>query len=236
MAMKPASAELRSGPGFRIRPAFQRPPQACIDEYWNFETPDISDMLNRLYSMTPDIRNLVNDAPLCGPALTVKVYPGDNLMVHKALDLAQPGDVIVVDAGGHRSNAVFGDMVARKAKHRGIAGYIVDGLVRDLPGLQALGMPVYAKGVTPIGPLHRGPGEINFPISCGGIVVNAGDIVCADRSGIVVVRAHFAESVLKRLSDQSDSLAVYNASIDRGDFSNMWVDNVLEEAGCAYEN
>jgi regulator of RNase E activity RraA len=127
-------------------------------------------------------------------------------------------------------------MVGRKAGHRGIAGYIIDGLIRDLPALLELDMPVYAKGVTPIGPLHRGPGEVNFPISCGGIVVNPGDLICADMSGVVVVHANFAENVLQRLANQRESLAAYNASIDRGDFSNEWVDRMLNQAGCVFED
>src|SRR5690606_30332237 len=124
-------------------------------------------MLNRMYTMNPQIHNLVNNEPLFGPACTVKVFPGDNLMVHKSLDLAQPGDVVVVDTSGSRENAVLGDLVTTKAKHRGIAGFIIDGLVRDLPGMREVGLPVYARGVTPFGPLHRGPGELNYTISCG---------------------------------------------------------------------
>src|SRR2546427_11524351 len=95
------------------------------------------------------------DAPprvgILGPACTVKVFPGDNLMVHKALDLAAPNDILVVDAGGSAMNAVLGDLVSTKARHRKIAGFVVDGYVRDIPGIVALDFPVYARGVTPIG-------------------------------------------------------------------------------------
>src|SRR3954466_12094589 len=91
---------------------------------------------------------------IAGPALTVKVFPGDNLMVHKSLDVAEPGDVVVVDAGGSSMNAVLGDLVSMKARHRGIAGFVIDGMVRDLPGIKELGFPVFARGTTPIGPLH----------------------------------------------------------------------------------
>ena len=115
-------------------------------------------------------------------------------MVHKALDIAKPGDVVVVDAGGSIKNAVLGDIISTKANHRGIAGFVVDGYVRDAAGIRAVDFPVYARGENMIGPLHRGPGEINFPVCCGGIVVSPGDIIVADSGGVVVVpRDHIAE-------------------------------------------
>ncbi len=162
----------------------------------------------------------------------MKVFPGDKLMVHKAIDVANHCDIIVVDTSGSTTNAVIGDLVAAKAKHRGIAGFIIDGLIRDLPEVQSLGIPIYAKGVTPVGPLHRGPGEINFPISCGGIVVNAGDIVCADITGVVVVRQDFAADILQRLGEQRAGLEEYVSAVRRGEFSNAWVDRLLEETLC----
>jgi regulator of RNase E activity RraA len=153
-------------------------------------------------------------------------------MVHKALDVAHPGDLVVVDAGGSPMNAVLGDLICTKAKHRGIAGFIVDGLVRDLPDVLELGFPVFARGTTPIGPLHRGPGEVNYPICCGGIVVNPGDIVVADRAGIVVVPTEIAEELLARLQSHEEANAAYLASVKRGDFSNEWVDRTLAAADC----
>ena len=147
------------------------------------------------------IRNVANDAPLCGPALTVKTFPGDNLMVHKALDVAQPGDVIVIDASQSMTAAMVGDMIAHKARARGVAGFILDGLIRDHEGVIETGLPIYARGITPFGPLHRGPGEINHPISCGGIVVQAGDIVTADKSGVTIVPHRWAAEVLRRLEE-----------------------------------
>ncbi|HBA36094.1 MAG TPA: methyltransferase, partial [Gammaproteobacteria bacterium] len=108
---------MHPGPGFRIRKNIERPSQEIIQQFRDFETPDVSDLMNRLYTMCADIHNMVNSAPLVGPACTVKVYPGDNMMVHKALDIAQPGDIVVVDTGGSYTNAVLGDLVANKAKH-----------------------------------------------------------------------------------------------------------------------
>jgi RraA family protein len=233
MADKPRSAALHPGPGFRIRPNFPRPDSALLTALASFATPDISDLLNRLYAVDSAIRCLT--APhhrLCGPVCTVKVFPGDNLMVHKALDIAQPGDIVVVDAGGSTMNAVLGDLISTKAKHRGIAGFIVDGLVRDLPGILALDFPVFARGTTPIGPLHRGPGEINFPICCGGVVLNAGDIVVADAAGIVVVPREIAWELLHRLQNHQASNEAYLESVRQGNFSNAWVDRLLTELQC----
>jgi regulator of RNase E activity RraA len=153
-------------------------------------------------------------------------------MVHKSLDIVRPGDVIVVDAGGSPMNAVLGDLVATKAKHRGVAGFVVDGLVRDLPGICEVGLPVYARGTTPIGPLHRGPGEINYPISCGGTIVNPGDVIVADPAGIVAVPRDVVAEVLRRLREHAAGQADYLASVQRGNFSNAWVDRLLEQTGC----
>ncbi len=232
MAKKPKSCEIYPGPGFRIQQNIFRPAPDVIERFRSFATPDISDLMNRLYTMDNEIKNLTSDQRIVGPACTVKVFPGDNLMVHKALDTAQPGDVIVVDAGGSRMNGIIGDLIACKANHRGIAAFIIDGLIRDLNGIKEVGMPVYARGVTPIGPLHRGPGEINFSISCGGIVVNAGDIICGDENGITVVRQEFAEDLLDRLVRQRAAMEKYIHDVQRGIFSNEWVNRLLVDKDC----
>ena len=232
---RPKSAEMTPGPGFRIRLNIERPPAQLVNMFRDFETPDISDILNRMYTMSCELRNLVNNKPLVGPALTVKVFPGDNLMVHKALDAAMPGDVVVVDTGGSPLNAVLGDLVANKAKHRGIAGFIVDGLVRDLPGLIEAGLPIYARGITPFGPLHRGPGELNYAISCGGIVVNPGDIIVADMSGIAVVRREVAGDTVMRLRTHRARMQQYVNDVKAGNFNNDWVDRQLNADQCQVE-
>src|SRR6266550_2677115 len=231
-AKKPRSAEMFPGPGFRIRAERDRLDPDLMRKFAEFPTPDISDLLNRLYAVDPSIVCLTGrHHRLCGPACTVKVFPGDNLMVHKVLDVAKPGDIVVVDAHGSSMNAVLGDLISTKAKHRKIAGFIVDGLIRDLPEVLPLDFPVFARGTTSIGPLHRGPGEINFAICCGGIVVNPGDVIVADGAGIVVIPQEIAFDLLKRLRNQKASQAAYLASVKRGDFSNEWVDRILTQAG-----
>ena len=228
----PKSAQMNAGPGFRIRLDVDRPSEKLVKELGQFDTPDISDILNRMYAMNNGIRNLTGTDRVCGPACTVKVFPGDNLMVHKVLDVAKPGDIVVIDAGGARSNAVLGDLISSKAKFRGIAGFVIDGLIRDLPEVKEVGVPVFARGETPIGPLHRGPGEVNYPVSCGGIVVSPGDIIVGDPNGIVVIRREFAESTLERLYKQRETLEPYVKKVKKGDFSNEWVDDYLSDTHC----
>jgi regulator of RNase E activity RraA len=233
MVSKPQSAEMYPGPGFRVQSDVVRPDPELIAGFGAFDTPAISDRMNRLYTMAPGIRNLTDERlRILGPACTVKVYPGDNLMVHKALDIAQPGDVVVVDTSNSSMTAVLGDLVSTKARHRGLAGFVVDGLVRDLPAIQALGdFPVYARGVTPTGPLHRGPGEINYPVCVGGIVVEPGDIIVGDQIGVVVIRREIAGELLNRLEASAAKESDYVAAVARGDFSNDWVDVLLGESG-----
>jgi regulator of RNase E activity RraA len=231
-AGKPKTAEMHPGPGFRIRLEIDRPPGELIERIGAFDTPAISDLMNRLYSMVPAIKNVCDPSlRILGPACTVKVYPGDNLMVHKSLDVAKPGDVVVVDTSASSLTAVLGDLVSTKARHRGISGFVVDGLIRDLPAIRGLGdFPVFARGVTPIGPLHRGPGELNYPISAGGIVVQPGDIVIGDANGVVVVPQELAPEMVRRLEERRAVEADYTAAVARGEFSNEWVDTALRES------
>jgi regulator of RNase E activity RraA len=237
MVDTPTSAAMHPGPGFRIRTTIERPDPELSEGFREFETPAASDLMNRLYTMRSEIHLQTDPSHrLVGPACTVKVFPGDNLMVHKSLDVAQPGDVVVIDAGGSPMNAVLGDLISTKARHRGIAGFIVDGLIRDLPAIRELGdFPVFSRGVTPIGPLHRGPGEIGHPIACGGIVVNPGDVIVGDLNGIVVVPHDIADDLLQRLTERRAAEADYTAAVARGEFNNDWVDALLERNGVAIE-
>jgi regulator of RNase E activity RraA len=236
MVSKPKSAEMHPGPGFRIRLEIDRPDPAGIAALGSFPTPNISDLTNRLYAMHTAIKPMTSTATIVGPALTVRCYPGDNLMVHKSLDVARPGDVVVIDTSASSMNAVLGDLISTKARHRGIAGFVVDGLIRDQPEIEALGdFPVFARGITPIGPLHRGPGEINHPISAGGIVVHPGDVIVGDTCGVVVIPRASVDEVLRRLQEQSAAEADYTDAVARGDFSNDWVDTILDAHGVIAE-
>ncbi|MBB3087071.1 methyltransferase [Geodermatophilus sabuli] len=234
---RPQSAEMTPGPGYRFRRNARRPSPEVVHRFGAFGAADVSDMMNRLYTMNPSIKPVTpRELRLLGPACTVKVFPGDNLMVHKSLDLANPGDVLVIDASSSMMTAVIGDLVSTKARHRGIAGVVVDGLVRDLDGILALGdFPVFARGTTPLGPLHRGPGEVNYPVSVGGIVVNPGDVIVGDADGVVVVPQESADSMLQRLDTRAAGAAEYQSAVARGEFSNAWVDSMLAASGLESE-
>ena len=137
-----------------------------------------------------------------GPAFTVKTRPGDNLMVHKALDLAEPGDVIVVDAGGDLTNAIIGEIMSTYANARGIAGIVIDGAIRDADEIRANDFPVYAAGVTHRGPYKDGPGEINVPVAIDGMVIEPGDLVLGDGDGILCVPYDATAAVLAAASEK----------------------------------
>lgn len=233
----PLSAEMVPGIGFRVARDFERMPPDIIQALSCFPTPDISDQMNRLYAMNSSIRPYSDpQLRLIGPACTVKVFPGDNLMVHKCLDVAKPGDVVVVDASSSTMNAVLGDTISMKARHRGIAGFVIDGLVRDVPAIRELGdFPVFARGVTPIGPLHRGPGELNYPISAGGIVVNPGDLIVADQNGVVVIPRESGGAILQSLRAKAETHEKYMEKVVKGEFSNAWVNDVFRSNGVIVE-
>jgi regulator of RNase E activity RraA len=233
----PHGEELHPGPGYCIRTDFERPP-ACMQQLADFPVPDISDILNRLYAIDSRVRLLTRPGHrLCGPVCTVRVFPGDNLMVIKALDVARPGDIIAIAAHGDLAlNAVVGDILATKAKLRGIAGFVVDGLVRDLAGILELDLPVFARGTTAVGPLKRGPGEINRPIACGGVVVHHGDALVADASGLVVVPRESVKPVVERLAERRPREEAYMQAVQRGEFSSDWIDERLARHRCPIDS
>lgn len=219
-----------SNVGMRIFPQVNRPPQALIDGFAGIPVANIADNMNRMSCVDAKIRP-INEVPLLGPAFTVKSRPGDNLMLHKALDLAQPGDIIVVDAQGDLSNSVMGELMVLWGKKRGIGGFIVDGAIRDIGALKKLGIPIYAAGVTPAGPYKDGPGELNVPVSCGGVVVHPGDILVGDEDGIVVINPRDAEALLKKSQEKSAMEKKIMEAIENLSWDRTWVDQALLERG-----
>ena len=183
--------------GKRIFTEIERPKKEIIEMFRGLPSSNINDEINRLYCMHDYIRllNPSKAVQLLGTAITVKAPIGDNLMFHQALDMALPGDIIVVDGGSGNNRSLAGEIMLRFACQKGLAGVVVDGCLRDLDGIETLSMPVYAKGITPQGPFKNGPGEINVPIAVGGQVVFPGDILVGDRDGIVVIRPQDAEEI-----------------------------------------
>ena len=182
--------------GFRILPSPPGLDASLVNAYKGLASSNVADAMGRFNFMDPGIQSR-SGLPLCGLAITVNARPGDNLMVHKALQLAEPGDIVVVSTNGNTTSAVFGELMCRTAVARKIGGLVVDGAIRDAQGSAALGFPAFSRTLTPGGCDKDGPGEINVPISCGGAVVHAGDLIVGDGDGIAVVARADAAEVLE---------------------------------------
>lgn len=219
--------------GFRIKEDFPRLEDVVVRGFKGIPTPIIGDVMGRQRAMNHFIKSVNHSGThVFGSAFTVRTHPSDNLLVHKAMDLAKPGDIIVIDACGDMGNAILGEIMCHYAKVKGIAGYVVDGPVRDLKGIADMGFPVFAKGGSPRGPYKEGPGEINTTISCGNVPVSPGDIVVGDDDGVIVVPKNDVPEVLQdaaALADKEDEII---KSIYDGDWDRAWVDEVLQKKGC----
>ncbi|QOY38259.1 RraA family protein [Anaerobacillus isosaccharinicus] len=222
-----------SNVGLRIYTKIERPSRDLVEQFRDLPTPNIADNMGRFSCVDSQIRPF-NKAKLLGTAFTVKSRTADNLMFHKALDLAKPGDIIVVDVQGDMINAVTGEIMMRYAKKKGISGFLIDGAIRDSGALKNLDFSVYAKGSNPKGPYKDGPGEINVPVSCGGVVVHPGDIVVGDEDGVVIISSKDAEDVLKKTKETFDKEASIFEAIENGTWDRSWVDETLAEKGCEF--
>lgn len=220
--------------GCRINIDFTRPPRELVEQFRNLPVANIDDCMNRIGAIDGSIRPL-NKTPLLGTAFTVRVPAGDNLMFHKAMDLAQPGDIIMIDAGGCCERAIFGELMTTYCKIRGIAGIIVDGCIRDYDGLSNMDFPVYAKGVSPNGPYKNGPGEIGTTISLGGQIVNPGDIVVGDGDGVVIIRPEDAALLIKKTRKVNEQEEKIMDTMNKdGTYLRPWVDEKLKEMNCIF--
>jgi 4-hydroxy-4-methyl-2-oxoglutarate aldolase len=194
-----------------------RPEKQLVEAFRELPTAVVSDAMGRQNSMRHDMKPLFPGARLCGPALTVKSYPSDNLMPHKALQIAQPGDVLVIEAGHHLESALWGDLISRSAQVRGVEGVVIDGGVRDRDDIAKLGLPVFCTAVLPGGTYKSNPGSINIPVSVAGLPVTPGDIVLGDSDGVVVVPRDQAADVLKRSQEILQKEEDLREKIDRGE-------------------
>lgn len=175
---------------------------ALIEAFHTLPVANISDNLHRLPGAT-GIRPFHDGTPMAGTALTVRTRAGDNKAIHMALDLLRPGDVIVVDGGGDISRALIGEIMTSVAKMRGAAGFVLDGAVRDVASLAKSDFPCFARAGIHLGPYKNGPGEINVPVTIGGMVVNPGDIVVGDADGVVAFPQAIAPALLEATRAQS---------------------------------
>jgi RraA family protein len=217
-------------PGFRILPRVHTD-ASSVQLFAGIPTPIISDNLSRLtgtHRLKPYHRAGV---PLLGPALTVRVRSGDNLMIHKALQLGQPGDVLVVDGGGCIERALFGDIMKNVAKMRRFAGIVIDGAIRDMAAYRDDDFPCFARGVTHLGPYKDGPGEVNVPVSIDGMVVMPGDIVAGDDDGVVFISPRDAKAVAQSARNKLAAEAAILESIAKGAYDDAWIDATLAAKG-----
>jgi len=215
----------------RILDIPKRPDPRLVAELGKMVTPHLSDSMERLYAGGHQLRPMHKEGKLAGPAFTVRTAAGDNLLVHKALDTAQRGDVIVVDAGGWLENAIIGELMMSRARQRGVAGIVIWGAIRDSAEIAAGTYPVYAAGVTHRGPYKNGPGEINVPVVLGGMPVNPGDIIVGDADGLVAIPQEQAERVLASAKSILEKETASMKQILAGTVDRSWVDKALKEKG-----
>lgn len=217
-------------PGFRILPMPAPISKDIIERFSSVVTPHISDNMHRLCGVI-GLKRYHASRKLVGRAITVKVRPGDNLMIHKAIDIAEPGDVIVVDGGGEVTQALVGELMQMHAQVRGLAGFVIDGAVRDVAALHAADFPCYARGNTHRGPFKEGPGEINVPVAIGGLVIEAGDLIVGDEDGLVAVPADQLETLLAAAAAQAKREQQRKEAILKGEDKRGWIDVYLKEKG-----
>jgi regulator of RNase E activity RraA len=216
--------------GFRVLAAPPRVEAKLVDRFRGLASSNLADAMGRFNFMDAGIRSR-SGFPMCGLAVTVNARPADNLMIHKALEVAQPGDVVVVNTCGNTTSAVFGELMCTTAAAAKLGGIVVDGAIRDVDGITKLGFPAYSRTVCPGGCDKDGPGEINVPISCGGTVVMPGDIIVGDEDGVVVVPRDNAAEVLTLVQQLLDRERKRIAEINAGELFRPDVDDLLRKKG-----
>jgi regulator of RNase E activity RraA len=216
--------------GFRILPSPTPVHDSVVARFRGLASSNLADAMGRFNFMDPGIRSR-SGFPLCGRAVTVLARPADNLMVHKALQIAEPGEVVVVATCGSEGTAVFGELMCHTAAAKQLGGIIVDGAIRDVDGIARLGFPAFSRSVSPGGCDKDGPGEINVPIACGNVVVMPGDIVVGDEDGVAVVPRAHAEEVLASVEGLMTREKKRVAEIQGGMLYKSEIDDALRKHG-----
>ncbi|GAA5235649.1 RraA family protein [Verticiella sediminum] len=217
--------------GFEIHPRKRAIGNEFVQKFLRIPVANVSDCMSRMTAGGARLRPMHDGSPMGGPALTVRTRPGDNLMVHKALELAQPGDVLVVDAGGDLTNAIIGEIMASYAQKRGLAGIVINGAIRDSATIRRGGFPVYAAGVTHRGPYKDGPGEINCTVALDGMTIEPGDLVIGDDDGLLCVPYDRAQSVYAAAAAKHAAEQMTLAQIAEGRLDTSWIDARLQALG-----
>jgi 4-hydroxy-4-methyl-2-oxoglutarate aldolase len=211
---------------------FTRVSPEIVAEARKFPSSILADVAGRRGGLSGRIAPLAPSMRFAGPALTVEVRPGDNLMIHAAMAIAQPGDVIIVDGKGDLSSALMGEIMSQQCVALGIVAVVIDGAVRDSVAICELGLPMYAAGLNPNGPTKFVPGRLNHPISIGGVTVNPGDLVVGDADGVTVIERHKAAAMLPLAIEKVDAETRRIADIkSRKALRPGWLDGALRAAG-----
>jgi len=217
-----------------IKRKFPRTAQKFVNQFMNLPTGNVCDAQGRVGAMDYRIKPVSEMSQFCGTALTVDSGPRDNLAAWAALEIAGPGDIILIATGGHLESSVVGDLYVGMAKNAGVAGIVTDGVVRDLPGINAVGMPVFARGICPNSPWKNGPGRVGLPIVIGGVGVNAGDIVVGDQDGVVVVPRQTALAVIDGLKAVLAKERKMEANVKAGMTVPGWLKEACDTKGVQY--
>jgi regulator of RNase E activity RraA len=217
-------------PGFRVLPAPPRLSDQIVEQFRGLASPNLADAMGRFNFMDPGIRSR-SGLTLCGRVVTALCRPADNLMVHKALQVAEPGDIVVVSTCGNTTSAVFGELMCHTAAAKKLGGIIVDGAIRDVDGITKLGFPAFSRTVCPGGCDKDGPGEINVPIACGNTVVMPGDIIVGDDDGVAVVPRDQASQVLAGVAALMTRERARIAEIQGGMLYKAEIDDALRAKG-----
>jgi regulator of RNase E activity RraA len=219
-----------------IRRDFERVAPDIVRQASQFAASILADVAGRRGTMDGRIAPLAPSMRVAGPAFTVEVRPGDNLMIHTAMTMAKPGDVLVIDGKADRTCALMGAIMISACRKMGLGGVVIDAAVRDTEELRALGFPVYAVGANPNGPTKYVPGRINWPVSCGGAAVRPGDLIVGDADGIVVIEREKAASLLdaaaQKVADERTRLADIAAGKN---LRPKWLEASLRAAGLLKE-
>lgn len=214
---------------------FERVPADVVAQAAQFQPAILADVAGRRGALHGRIRPLHPSMKLAGTAFTVEVRPGDNLMIHAAMSLAQPGDVLVIDGKGDLSSALMGTIMMTACKQLGLAGVIIDGAARDSLEIIEMDYPVFAAGTNPNGPTKNIGGRIGHPVTVGGVTVHAGDFVVGDNDGVVVVEREKIASLLPLAEKKVKDEAARIAAIKTGDTAAKWLGSALRAAGVLKE-